>query len=114
MSIGLHPARSLAWKIARLYPPSGGVKRTVSGQPVACVRCAWVGDANCPGRGRTLDHRFAVDGGEGGRALASGMQVQASAKVVRMPRVATRLRALDKGDGARSLRTERVIQVSDE
>jgi hypothetical protein len=68
MSIGLHPARSLAWKIARLYPPSGGVKRTVSGQPVACVRCAWVGDANCPGRGRTLDHRFAADGGEGARA----------------------------------------------
>jgi hypothetical protein len=49
-----------------------------------------------------------------GRALASGMPVQASAKVVRMPRVATRPRALDKGDGARSLRTERVIQVSDE
>lgn len=68
MRIGLHRARNLVGKIARLYPPSGGATRAITGQSAARVRGGRFGDASCQRRSRTLEPRVAADSRERARA----------------------------------------------
>jgi len=85
MRIGLHRARNLVGKIARLYPPSGEQRGRLRGSPRHACAEGGLGMRAASGAVALSNPGSRRIAGRG-RALARGMSVQAPSKVVSMPR----------------------------